>query len=75
MLIDTKYNINQTVWFMHDNKPVSKTVYDIEIPIITENSYPKISYGVGDYLPSRTVEMTMLQSQLFISKEELLKSL
>lgn len=65
MTISTKYNIGDTVWFMHDNKCVSKKVENIKIDV--DNMYIQYIFnGYGIWLSEK---------HLFSTKEELLKSL
>lgn len=76
MTIETKYNIGQTVWFMNDNKPTEKVIYKITIgEIISFNNRPKIYYEIGRYGVDRIIEMIKVESELYITKEDLLKSL
>lgn len=63
MTISTKYNIGDTVWFMHDNKCVSKKVENINIDV-----YHKYVQYMFD-------EIWLSEKHLFSTKEELLKSL
>ena len=65
MTINTKYNIGDTVWFMHDNKCVSKKVENIKIDVdIMYIQYVFNENGVW-----------LSEKHLFSTKEELLKSL
>lgn len=75
MEITTRYSLNQAVWFMLENKPVEKIVYGILIEPIRDSSYPVIRYEVGKYSTKQMIEHTFLQSILYPTKEELLKSL
>ena len=65
MTISTKYDIGDTVWFMHDNKCVSKKVENIKIDV--DNMY--IQYIFNGY------GICLSEKHLFSTKEELLKSL
>ena len=76
MTIETKYNIGDILWFMHDNKPKTMKVWDINIEIKTKfdgqyeyGSYVRIFYY--DFGNHNKIE----ESELFPTKEELLKSL
>ena len=71
MTIETKYNIGDEVWLMKENKPTKRVVDFIEIIAASTTSKSFIQYGLkieGDV--ERVVE-----SRLFPTKEELLKSL
>lgn len=70
MNIETKYNIGQEVWFMYDEHPTTAQVEDIDC-----------AYGIGVVYLVRLLEAGTLafcvraETELFPSKEELLKSL
>lgn len=68
MLIKTKYNIGDEVWFMFDGKPLNGKInriseYTIKIEVIFEDG--------KEYLFSRDIK----GFDLFPTKEELIKSL
>lgn len=65
MTISTKYDIGDTVWFMHDNKCVSNKVENIRIDV--DNMYIQYIFNRGNIWLSETF--------LYSTKEELLKSL
>lgn len=65
MTISTKYNIGDTVWFMHDNKCVSKKVENIKIDV--DNMYIQYMFDGND--------IWLSEKHLYSTKEELLKSL
>ena len=71
MKIETKYNIGDEVWFMKENKPIKRVVDFIEIIAASVTSKSFIQYGLKmEGLIERVTE-----SRLFLTKEELLKSL
>lgn len=71
MTIDTKYNINDEVWLMKENKPVKRVVSFIEIIVASTTSECFIRYGLKiDSGVERVVE-----NYLFPTKKELLESL
>ena len=65
MTISTKYNIGDTVWFMHDNKCVSKKVENINIDVY--HKYVQYMFDENS--------IWLSEKHLFSTKEELLKSL
>lgn len=65
MTISTKYNIGETVWFMHDNKCVSKKIVNIRIDV----DDLCIIYVFNEN------GMWLSEKRLYSTKEELLKSL
>lgn len=73
MTIETKYNIGNEVWFMHDNSVKSARIIKIEAVIEKDMNSAGIHkttlYHLFDYHKSYR------ESQLFPTKEELLKSL
>lgn len=75
MTIDTTFNINQSVWFMKDNKPCEMVVYEIEVGLIVDYNRPPITYRLGKYSIGRDVTDKKILKEIFITKEELLKSL
>ena len=71
MTIETKYNIGDEVWFMKENKPTKRVVDFIEIIAASTTSKSFIQYG----LKIGSVVERVVESHLFPTKEELLKSL
>lgn len=73
MVIETKYNIGDEVWFIHDNKVKSATIITISIFVERDMNSQYVSnsaqYGLYGF-PYPYVE-----NHLFRTKEELLKSL
>lgn len=65
MTISTKYDIGDTVWFMHDNRCVLKKVENIKIDV--DNMYIQYVFDGNNIWIS--------EKHLFSTKEELLKSL
>lgn len=70
MKIETKYNVNQTVYFMHENRIKSSEVAIIDINSITNENTTEIKYRVFN-LPN----FFLLEKELFSSKKELLEYL
>lgn len=72
MTIKTKYNIGDEVWFMYRNKITSGNVQFVLCTINRDLSIT-ISYDVRtNVLPN---PLTCRESELFPTKEELIKSL
>jgi hypothetical protein len=73
MTIETKYNIGDKVWFMHQN--LAKSAIIVKIDIIVEismndtNIYKNIWYSLFNY------QSSYAEQTIFPTKEELLKSL
>lgn len=70
MNIETRYNINNTVYFLHNNKVWEGTVKKITITV--ENNSTVISYKV-QY--SDWKYKSLKESQAYSTKQELLNSL
>lgn len=80
MKIETKYNINQAVWFIEGGKVVEDTILKIEYNI-NNKSEEEIKYwfepftrlgNVGYYESGYRV---FYENQIFATKEELINSL
>ena len=69
MTIETKYNIGQEVWMLPSFIPIKVKIYGIEIAVVDNRIYT--FYNVKD----KIINHRMSESQLFPTKEELLKSL
>lgn len=70
MKVETKYNVNQTVYFMHENRIKSSEVAIIDINSITNENTTEIKYRVFN-LPN----FFLLEKEVFSSKKELLEYL
>lgn len=71
MTIETKYNIDDEVWLMKENKPTTRVISFIEVIAASTTSKSFIRYG----LKTEGVVERVVESLLFPTKEELLKSL
>lgn len=73
MQIETKYNIGDKVWFMHDNKVKSGTIITIGVFVERDMNSQYVSnsvqYGLDNF------DYPYRENHLFPTKEELLKSL
>jgi hypothetical protein len=73
MTIETRYNIGDRVWFMHDNKVESEIIIKINAVIEKDMNrtgvYKSIAYSLFNYCRYYT------EDKLFPTKEELIKSL
>lgn len=67
MIIETKFNIGQEVWFRKGHLVVKGTITDIFL--FKNEDKIVIGYGINDY------DYALTESELFPTKEELLKSL
>lgn len=66
MIIKTKYNINDYLWFIYKGKPCWEQVKGISIR-------PKIR--IFYQFQNRLIEITKMEHEVFPTKEELLKNL
>jgi hypothetical protein len=67
MKVETKYNVNQTVYFMHENKIKSGEIAVINIEVVTNDNSISITYKIFNYQND-----TFAESEIFSSKKELL---
>lgn len=67
MKIETKYDIGEDVWFLHDDRIVIFRISGVEIKKLG-NTKPFIQYRFLAYPPKK-------ESQIFKTKEELIKYL
>jgi len=70
MKVETKYNANQTVYFMHENRIKSSEVAIIDINIIANTNTTEIKYRVFNF-----PNFFLLEKEVFSSKKELLEYL
>ena len=78
MRIETKYNINQDVWFIEKGKVVEDTILKIEYNINNKSEEEiKYQFKDSDVLNSfyGTKYRIFNESQVFATKEELINSL
>jgi hypothetical protein len=71
MTIETKYNIGDEVWFMNENKAYVSFIEDVRVKRNNKNT--KIEYMV-ESMQKKDFGLKK-ESDLFPTKEELLKSL
>ena len=76
MIFETKFNLDDHVWYMKDNKPTEVIISAIEIFYVNTNQ-DRIKYNGKNVSNSVSwLDHTNLhQDMLFRSKEELLESL
>ena len=67
MQIETKYNINDEVWFINNNKVKNLSI--MAIMTFFEKNTLTIEYGLNSYIGK------FKESDLFATKEDLIKSL
>ena len=70
MKVETKYNINQTIYFMHENKIKSGEIAVINIEVVANDNSISITYKIFNYQND-----TFAESEIFSSKKELLEYL
>ena len=70
MRVETKYNVNQTVYFMHENRIKSGEIAIINIEIVANDNTTNIAYRIFNYQND-----TFAESEIFSSKKELLEYL
>ena len=70
MKVETKYNANQTVYFMHENKIKSGEIAVINIDIVANDNATNITYRIFNYQND-----TFTESEIFSTKKELLEYL
>jgi len=70
MKVETKYNANQTVYFMHENRIKSGEIAIINIEIVANDNTTNITYRIFNYQND-----TFAESEIFSSKKELLEYL
>ncbi|MFK5950688.1 MAG: hypothetical protein QM500_18200 [Methylococcales bacterium] len=76
MEFKTKFNKNDHVWYMKDNKPVEVIISAIEIFYVATNQ-DRIKYNAKDVINSRSwLDHTHLfEDMIFKTKDDLMKSL
>ena len=70
MKVEKKYNANQTVYFMHENRIKSGEIAIINIEIVANDNTTNIAYRIFNYQND-----TFAESEIFSSKKELLEYL
>ena len=73
MKIETKYNIGDEVWFMHDNRVKSAIIIKIKAVIEKDMNSSALVQDTWYYLYN--YPNPYIECRLFTTKEELLKSL
>jgi len=76
MRFETKFNLEDRVWYMKNNKPVEVIISAIEIFYVGTNQ-DRIKYNGKDVINSVSWldHINLHESMLFSSKEKLLESL
>ncbi len=67
MKVETKYNVNQTVYFMHENKIKSGEIAVIKIEVVANDNSIRTTYKIFNYQNDAFAE-----GEIFSSKKELL---
>lgn len=73
MKIETKYNIGDEVWFMHDNSVKSARI--IKIDAVIEKDMNSAFVCINTWYDLYNYHTPYIERRLFPTKEELLKSL
>lgn len=69
MTVETKFNIGDEVWYLHNNKVCNRKVSAINIRIT------ECMVSIIYYISAPKESITLEEKSIFSSKEELLKSL
>jgi hypothetical protein len=73
MKIETKYSVNDTVWFYLNGKAVEAPVYKIDVEFYEKSTAVRYMINVGT---SGSVKFEMVKEELaFETKQELIQSL
>jgi len=76
MKIETKYNINQDVWFMYANKPRKDKPFKIEFSYDAKKGEQEVYYTFPKFIDAQyLLDDTVEESDIFATKEELINSL
>ena len=70
MIIETKYNIGDEVWFMNDGEPTSERIVRIDVEQYERKQFVECTVVLSDVILT-----SFYEQELFPTKEELLKSL
>lgn len=73
MRIETKYNINQEVWFIEDNKVKNEEI--LKLTFTKDGSNESILYYFKEKSNAVPWERFRKESEVFATKEELINSL
>ena len=74
MTIETKYNIGDEVWLMHENMAITAEILEIDISVLN-TKYRGLCTDVFFKVKAPYFTREIYESHLFPTKEELLKSL
>jgi hypothetical protein len=76
MKIETKYNINQEVWFMYNNKPRKDKPFKIDFSYDSEKAKEEIIYTFKKTEDRQYIlDDVVNEKDIFATKEELINSL
>lgn len=75
MNINTKYNVGDKVWLMHDNQVKDALVESIHTTTTIEGSFTHSSTETRYYIVSGATRLGKPENQCFRTKQELLESL
>ena len=76
MKFETKFNLNDSAWYMKDNKPTEVIISAIEIFFVNTNQ-DKMKYNAKDVINSVSWldHTNLFEDMLFNTKDDLLQSL
>jgi hypothetical protein len=72
MTVETKYSIKDKIYFMSNNKVTSGPIYQILISITEDEYNPEQTQY---YIETQDDKFILQEDEMYLSKEELLKSL
>ena len=78
MTIETKYNIGDEVWAMHENRPWKGSVIKIKATVVHPEVYVidfEVKLKDSSFEPPITVYVDLIEGLVFRTKEELINSL
>lgn len=71
----TKYDVGDSVWFMHNNKVQNKKIESINVNMDSVGVYKYYNIVVHDLMPIKQSMKKFEEKDLFETKKELLNSL
>ena len=73
MKIETKYSVNDMIWFYLNGKAIEASIYKIDVEVYDKSTAVRYMINVGT---SGSVKFEMVKEELtFDTKQELIKSL
>lgn len=73
MKIETKYSVNDMIWFYLNGKAIEASIYKIDVEVYDKSTSVRYMINVGT---SGNIKFEMVKEELaFDTKQELIKSL